>query len=62
MRLVQLDAATDLRDLRFPQSNRLERLRGDRKGQHSIRVSDQWRICFKFEGGNAYDVEFTDYH
>jgi len=62
MRLVQLDNAVELMDLRFPQSNRLEKLLGNRKGQHSIRVNEQWRICFKLENGDAYDVEFADYH
>ena len=62
MRLIQLDNAVELKDLRFPQSNRLEKLYRDRRGQHSIRVNDQWRICFKFRSGAAYDVEFTDYH
>lgn len=62
MRLIQLDNAVELKDLRFPQSNRLEKLHRDRRRQHSIRVSDQWRICFKFRNGDAYDVEFTDYH
>ena len=49
-------------DLRLPPSNRLERLRGGRKGQWSIRINDQWRVCFRFEGGDAFDVEITDYH
>jgi proteic killer suppression protein len=62
MRLIQLDNAVELKDLRFPQSNHLEKLYRDRRGQHSIRVNDQWRICFKFRSGDAYDVEFTDYH
>jgi len=62
MRLVQLDNAVELMDLRFPQSNRLEKLHRERKGQHSVRVNDQWRICFKFRNGDAYEVEFTDYH
>ena len=61
-RLVQLDNAVELKDLRFPQSNRLEKLHKDREGQHSIRINDQWRICFRFESGYAYEVEFTDYH
>nr|WP_280113286.1 type II toxin-antitoxin system RelE/ParE family toxin [Salinispira pacifica] len=46
----------------MPPGNKLEALRGDRKGQHSIRVNDQWRICFRWENGHAYDVEFCDYH
>ena len=62
MRLTQLEAATSLDDLRFPPSNRLEALKGDRKGQFSIRVNEQWRICFQFRSGNAYEVEITDYH
>ena len=62
MRLTQLDAATRLDDLRTPPSNRLEALRHDRKGQWSIRINDQWRICFRFEDGDAYEVEIVDYH
>ena len=62
MRLMQLDAATDVDDLRQPPSNRLERLSGDRFGQWSIRINDRWRICFRFESGNAQDVEIIDYH
>ena len=62
MRLRQLDAATRLDDLRLPPSNRLEALKGDRTGQHSIRVNDQWRVCFRFVDGDAFDVEITDYH
>ncbi len=62
MRLMQIDAATRIEDLRLPPSNRLERLKGDRKGQWSIRINDQWRVCFRFEGGDALDVEITDYH
>ena len=61
-KLVILDAATELNDLRIPPGNRLEALKGNRKGQHSIRINDQWRICFKWSDGNAYDVEITDYH
>lgn len=57
-----LDAATVLDDLRVPPGNRLERLRGDRAGQHSIRVNDQWRICFRWRDGDSYDVEIVDYH
>ena len=60
-RLQQLDSATSLRDLALP-GNRLERLRGDRSGQHSIRINDQWRICFSWKEGDAYDVEIVDYH
>jgi proteic killer suppression protein len=62
MRLTQLDAATTLNDLRFPPSNRLEALKDDRKGQWSIRINDQWRVCFRFENGDAFDVEIVDYH
>jgi toxin HigB-1 len=61
-KLRMLDAATRLDDLRVPPGNRLERLRGDRSGQHSIRINDQWRICFRWHGGDAYDVEIADYH
>ncbi len=61
-KLVYLDDAEDLRDLLAPPGNRLEKLYGDRAGQHSIRINDQWRICFKWVGGNARDVEITDYH
>ena len=61
-KLVILDAATELNTLRVPPGNRLEALKGDRKGQHSIRISDQWRICFKWKTGDAYDVEIADYH
>ncbi|MCE8018884.1 type II toxin-antitoxin system RelE/ParE family toxin [Halomonas sp. MCCC 1A11036] len=61
-KLRQLGAAGVLDDLRVPPGNRLEVLRGDREGQYSIRINDQWRICFRFEAGNAYDVEIVDYH
>jgi proteic killer suppression protein len=61
-KLITLDAATGLNDLRISPGNRLEALKGDRKGQHSIRINDQWRICFKWKAGDAYDVEITDYH
>ena len=61
-KLVVLDAATELNALRVPPGNRLEALKGNRKGQHSIRINDQWRICFKLKAGDAYDVEITDYH
>ena len=61
-KLVILDAAVDLNDLRVPPGNRLEALIGNRKGQHSIRINDQWRICFKWRNGSAYEVEITDYH
>jgi proteic killer suppression protein len=62
MRLTQLDGATCIEDLRFPPSNRLEALVRDRAGQWSIRINDQWRVCFRFENGDAYDVEIIDYH
>jgi toxin HigB-1 len=61
-KLVILDATPELNDLRIPPGNRLEALRRDRKGQHSIRINDQWRICFEWRDGNAHDVEITDYH
>lgn len=61
-KLVQLDAAERLDDLRIPPANCLERLEGDRVGQYSIRINDQWRICFRWQEGHAYDVEVTDYH
>lgn len=60
--LRNLESSVALDDLMIPPGNRLEALKGDRKGQHSIRVNDQWRICFRWENGNAYDVEFCDYH
>jgi proteic killer suppression protein len=61
-KLGLVDAAATLEDLRIPPGNRLERLRGDRAGQHSIRINDQWRICFRWVDGNADDVEIVDYH
>ena len=61
-KLRMLDAAARLDDLRAPPGNRLERLKGDRSGQHSIRINDQWRICFLWHGGDAHDVEIVDYH
>ncbi len=57
-----LDAALALDDLRLPPGNRLEKLRGDRRGQHSIRINNQYRICFVWRQHDAYDVEITDYH
>jgi len=57
-----LHAATELETLKVPPGNRLEALSGDRKGQHSIRINDQWRICFRWEHGDAHDVEIVDYH
>jgi proteic killer suppression protein len=62
MRLAQLNAATDVDDLRTPPSNRLEMLSGNRNGQWSIRINDRWRVCFRFFEGNAYEVEIVDYH
>lgn len=61
-KLAMLDAAHRVDDLRVPPGNRLEKLAGDRKGQHSIRINDQYRICFFFRDGDAYEVEITDYH
>ena len=61
-KLWVLDAATHLNELRVPPSNHLEVLRGKRKGQHSIRINRQWRICFQWRSGDAYDVEIVDYH
>ncbi|KKF00518.1 MULTISPECIES: type II toxin-antitoxin system RelE/ParE family toxin [Mycolicibacterium] len=61
-KLVVLNAATTLNDLRVPPGNRLEKLVGDRAGQHSIRINDQWRICFTWDATNADDVEIADYH
>ena len=61
-KLVAVDAAEELGDLGLPPGNRLERLRGDRAGQYSIRVNDQWRICFRWKDGNAYQVQIVDYH
>ena len=61
-KLLMLDAATRLEDLRIPPANRLEKLRGRRAGQHSIRINDQWRVCFRWSEGDAYDVEIVDYH
>lgn len=62
MRLDRIAAAIALEDLRQPPSHRLEALHGDRKGQHSIRINDQWRICFVWKDGHAHDVEIVDYH
>jgi proteic killer suppression protein len=61
-KLLGLDAATELRELAVPPGNRLEALKGGRAGQHSIRINDQWRICFHWREGNAHDVEIVDYH
>ena len=62
MKLLILDRSQDLNDLRIPPGNRLEALKGDRHGQHSIRINDQWRICFVWKDGDAHDVEICDYH
>lgn len=61
-KLAILDAAEQLEDLCVPPGNRLEKLSGNREGEHSIRINDQWRICFRWREGNAYDVEVTNYH
>lgn len=61
-KLTQLHNARSLGDLRAPPGNRLEALGGDRKGQHSIRINDQWRLCFVWQDGDALDVEMVDYH
>jgi proteic killer suppression protein len=61
-KLAMLHRAANVNDLRIPPNNRLEALKGNRKGQYSIRINDQWRVCFKFENGNAFDVEIVDYH
>ena len=62
MKLLMLDAATDLRDLRSPPANRLEKLQGNRAGQYSIRINRQYRVCFVWQRGHAYQVEIVDYH
>jgi proteic killer suppression protein len=61
-KLLLLDAADELEDLRIPPGNKLEKLAGGRKGQHSIGVNDQWRLCFRWEDGDAYEVEIVGYH
>ena len=61
-KLRMLNNAATLNDLRVPPANRLEALKGDRKGQHSIRINDQWRICFHWKAGDAINVEIVDYH
>ena len=61
-KLRQLDIAARLEDLRIPPQNRLEALKGNRKGQYSIRINDQWRVCFVWRDGHAHDVEIVDYH
>lgn len=61
-KLLQLHAATGLASLRVPPGNQLEALKGDRKGQHSIRINQQWRVCFVWRADGAFEVEITDYH
>lgn len=61
-KLMQIQHAQTLTDLRSPPGNRLELLKGARKGQHSIRINDQWRVCFRWQEGDAYEVEICDYH
>ena len=61
-KLLLLDAAETLDDLRVPPGNRLEKLLGTRQGQHSIRINEQWRVCFRWHKGDAYEVEIVDYH
>jgi len=61
-KLLQLHAASELATLRVPPGNKLEALKGDRKGQHSIRINDQWRICFRWDAKGAHEVEIVDYH
>jgi proteic killer suppression protein len=61
-KLVAVDAAEALDDLRVPPGNRLEKLKADRAGQHSIRANDQWRVCFRWKDADAYEVEIVDYH
>ena len=61
-KLVQIDSVAALGELNAPPGNRLEALKGDRAGQHSIRINDQWRVCFRWENDGVYDVEIVDYH
>jgi len=61
-KLIMLSKSVSLEDLKCPPSNRLEKLKGDREGQYSIRVNDQYRICFRWQSGNAFNVEIVDYH
>jgi proteic killer suppression protein len=61
-KLRMINNAVTINDLRIPPANRLEKLSGDRAGQWSVRINDQWRVCFRWEGSDAYDVEITDYH
>jgi len=62
MRLIQLDNTATIEDLRLPPSNHLEKLSGDKREQYSIRINQQWRLCFEFKEGNAFNVEIIDYH
>ncbi|MSQ20889.1 MAG: type II toxin-antitoxin system RelE/ParE family toxin [Betaproteobacteria bacterium] len=62
MRLTQLNATSQIQDLKLPLSNRLEALKGGRKGQWSVRINEQWRVCFRFARGDAFDVAIVDYH
>lgn len=62
IKLAQLDQVESVEELKIPPGNRLHKLGGDREGQWTIRINEQYRICFRFEGGDAYDVEATDYH
>lgn len=61
-KLNLLDSAENIEDLRIPPGNRLEKLKGDREGEYSIRINNQWRLCFRWHEGNAFDVEIVDYH
>jgi proteic killer suppression protein len=61
-KLIMLHRSVNVLDLRIPPSNRLEKLKGDKNGEYSIRINDQWRICFRWENGNAFEVEIIDYH
>lgn len=61
-KLRMINNAKSLNDLRIPPANNLEKLKGDREGQHSVRINDQWRICFKWKDGDAHEVEIADYH
>jgi proteic killer suppression protein len=61
-KLRMINNAKNLNDLRIPPANNLERLKGDREGQHSVRINEQWRVCFKWRQGDAHEVEITDYH
>jgi proteic killer suppression protein len=61
-RLVQIDNAEEIRDLRSPPANRLESLKGDRTGQYSVHINDKYRVCFRWKSGDAFDVEIADYH